>query len=290
MNDLPRLIIGCGYLGTRVARQWLTAGRSVAAVTRSAEHADQLQQEGVRPILADVTRPESLRGLPAAATVLYAVGHDRRQAASRHAVYAEGLRAVLDALPAAPERFVFVSSTGVFGPSGGQWVNEDSPCRPQRESGQAMLAAEQILAQHAMAGRAIVLRLAGLYGPGRLPRVADLSAGRPVPVPSQGCLNLIHVDDAVQTILAAERRAKPPRTYLVADGQPVGRREFYSYLAELLRIPAPQFVEPDADDPAALRAQADKRVDTTRMAAELKVTLRYPSYREGLSAIVGSGG
>lgn len=296
MDDLPRLIVGCGYLGTRVARQWLAhgrplpaTGRSVVAVTRSAEHAAQLQQEGIRAIVADVTRPESLRGLPAAATVLYAVGHDPRDAASKQQVYAEGLRAVLDALPAAPQRFLFISSTGVYGPSGGRWVNEDSPCRPQREAGQAMLAAEQILGRHALASRAIVLRLAGLYGPGRLPRAADLSARRPLPVPSHGCLNLIHVDDAVRVILAAEAWARPPRTYSVADGHPAGRREFYSYLAELLGLPAPQFLEPDANTPAAARARADKRVDNARMLAELKVELCYPSYREGLRAIVGSG-
>lgn len=287
MGNRTGLIVGCGYLGARVAQQWLTAGRDVFAVTRTSEHAAQLQRSGLRPIVADVTLPETLHGLPAAETVLYAVGHDRRGSCSRQQLYAGGLRAVLDALPQRPQRFLLISSTGVYGESGGDWVNEDTPCRPEREAGQAMLAAEQVLAQHALADRAIVLRLAGLYGPGRLPRAADLLAGRPVAVPSHGHLNLIHVDDAVQTILAAETRARPPRTYLIADGNPAGRRAFYTQLAALLGLPDPQFLEPQASDPAAVRARADKRVDNSRMLKELKLTLRYPSYREGLRAIVG---
>ncbi len=277
--------MGCGYLGTRVARQWLAAGREVVAVTRSAEHASQLECDGLRTLVADVTRPETLHGRRGR-KVLYAVGHDRRESASKWAVYVDGLLAVLDALPARPERFLFISSTGVYGQADGDWVNEGSPCRPQRESGQALLSAEQALAQHALADRAIVLRLAGLYGPGRLPRSAEMSAGRPISVPSHGHLNLIHVDDAVAVVLAAELRACPPRTYLVADGNPAGRRAFYAYLAELLGLPDPRFLEPQADESVAIRAQTDKKVDSSRILRELQVTLRYPSYREGLRAIV----
>lgn len=148
-----------------------------------------------------------------------------------------------------------------------------------------MWAAEQVLAAHPLGQRAIVLRLAGLYGPGRIPRVADLQAGRPVAVSSRGHLNLIHVSDAVRVVLAAET-VSPPRTYLVSDGHPAQRRQFYLRLAELLGLPPPQFVEPSAADAALSRAGTDKQVSNRRMLAELKVQLAYPSYREGLAAIV----
>jgi nucleoside-diphosphate-sugar epimerase len=285
---MVKLIVGCGYLGTRVAWQWLAAGEPVAAVTRSPERAESLGQQGIRPIVADVTQPDTLAGLPASETVVYAVGYDSRGTASRREVYVDGLRALLDALPDQTRRIILISSTAVYGEAGGDWVEEDSACRPTREGGRAKLAAEQVLAEHPLSSRAIVLRLAGLYGPGRIPRMADLVPGQPFAVRERGYVNLIHVDDAAAVVLASEQRAQPPRTYCVSDGQPVGRRALYEYLAELLKLPPPEFVEPSPDASGASRADADKRVDNARMLAELEVELEYPSYREGLAAIVAA--
>ncbi len=101
-------------------------------------------------------------------------------------------------------------------------------------------------------------------------------------------MNLIHVDDAAAVVLAAEEKAQPPRTYCVCDGHPVGRRALYEQLAELLKLPRPEFVEPSPDVEGASRAGADKRVKNARMLAELEVELEYPSYREGLAAIVAA--
>jgi nucleoside-diphosphate-sugar epimerase len=139
-----------------------------------------------------------------------------------------------------------------------------------------------------MAAHAVVLRLAGLYGPGRIPRLADLAEGRPIDAPAEGWLNLIHVDDAAQIVLLAEQRAGTPRTYVVADGHPVQRRDYYAELARLVNAPPPQFVSPPADSPAAQRAASDKRIDPRRMFAELAPVLRYPDFRAGLAAIVAS--
>jgi nucleoside-diphosphate-sugar epimerase len=137
-----------------------------------------------------------------------------------------------------------------------------------------------------LAGKAIILRLAGLYGPGRIPRGEDLKAGRPIDAPAEGWLNLIHVDDAAQIVLRAEQFAVPPRTYVISDGHPVQRSEYYRELARHLRAPRPAFAPPPADSPAAQRAASDKRVNPERMFAELSPSLLYPSYREGLAAIV----
>src|SRR5205085_10095462 len=110
------LIIGCGYLGRRVAARWTAAGRTVAALTR--RNADTLRNLGIAPVVGDVLDPASLRGLPAAGTVLYAVGMDRGAGRSMREVYLDGLRHVLGTLPA-PRRFVYVSSTGVYGQTDG---------------------------------------------------------------------------------------------------------------------------------------------------------------------------
>jgi nucleoside-diphosphate-sugar epimerase len=284
---MARLIFGCGYLGLRVAQRWRDAGERVYVATRLPARAATLSAEGFAPLVADVTRPESLADLPAAETALFAVGHDRAAGRSIEEVYVDGLKNVLDSLPAATGRVIYISTTGVYGDSAGDWVDEDSQCAPTRPGGKASLAAEESLWRHPLGARGIVLRLAGIYGPGRIPNQAPLLAGEPIAVPTEGFLNLIHVDDAASAVLtAATVEAEPPRTYLISDGHPVRRGEYYAELARLLRAPAPRFAEPPAGDPRATRAAADKRIDNSRMLAELRVSLVYPSYREGLAAIV----
>jgi nucleoside-diphosphate-sugar epimerase len=284
-----RLIFGCGYLGQRVARRWRDAGHRVIAVTRSQERGDKLAAEGLEPLIADVLDPASLAKLPAAKTVLYAVGYDRAAGASRRDVYVGGLQTALAALPAATGKFIYISSTGVYGPSEGEWVDELTPCHPEREGGQACLEAEAVLTAHPLGNRAVVLRMAGLYGPGRLPNAADLRQGRPIAAPEQGYLNLIHIDDAARVVLAAESRAPLPSLLVASDGNPVLRREYYAELARLLGAPPPQFAGPATDSPAVARASASKRVRNTRLVQQLAMKFAYPSYREGLAAIVAAG-
>jgi len=283
---MSKLIIGCGYLGGHVARRWRSEGHTVTAVTRSRQRAEQFEREGLRPIVADITRPETLVGLPSAETALFAVGYDRRSGRSRRDVCVEGLRAVLGALPPQTGRIITISSTGVYGQTDGRWVDEDSPCRPLREAGKVLLAAEQLLADHALGDRGVVLRLAGIYGPGRLLRKADLLAGNPIPAPKNRYLNLIHVDDATAAVLAAAERARPPRTYLVSDGHPVDRRACFTRLAELLSAPPPRFFEPTPDALAAHHAGSNKRVSNARLLSELGVRLSYPTCGEGFAAAV----
>jgi nucleoside-diphosphate-sugar epimerase len=288
MTDAParvKLIVGCGYLGLRVARRWVRAGHAVAGVVRSSASAASLARESVRPIVADVTRPSTLLGLPAADTLLYAVGYDPAGGASRWAVYVDGLRAVLDAVPPEVRRVILVSSTGVYAEQGGGWVDESSPAQPSRESGQALLAAEETLAAHRCGAVGIVLRLAGIYGPGRLPRRAELACGEPLPIAAGQQVNLIHVEDAAAAVLAAEAHAQPPRTYIISDGHPVERRDYFAELARQLDLPPPSFREPLPGE-ATGRRGGDKRASNTRMLAELQVKLAYPTYREGLAAAV----
>lgn len=283
---MAKLIFGCGYLGQRVGQRWIEWGERVVAVTRSAESAEQLARSGFQPVVADVTQPETLRDLPTAEIVLYAVAYGRDNRLPRTRVQVEGLRAALDALRQPPRRLVYVSSTSVYGDCQGGWVDEDTPCEPDREAGRVALAAERALRSHPAGSNAVVLRLAGLYGPGRIPLLGDLAAGRPLPVAADAVVNLIHVDDAATVVLAAAERAQPPSLLLVSDGHPVPRREFYRYLSELMRLPPPAFAEPDPAERHSQRGFGNKRVRNAKMLASLGVELRYPTYREGLAAIV----
>lgn len=196
-----------------------------------------------------------------------------------------------DSCPLSPVPFfLYISSTGVYGDADGDWVDESTQCRPLRDGGRACLAAEQVLASHPLGARSIVLRPAGIYGPDRIPRADALRRGDPIDAPADGFLNLIHVDDLASVVLEIERLAfsdkiAPPRTFNVADGHPVLRREYYAELARLLAAPPPNFMTPAAESPAAQRAAADKRIDNGRLVREIAPTFAYPSYREGLAAI-----
>lgn len=269
------LILGCGYLGRRVAARWVAAGRRVAALTR--RNADTLAALGVEPVAGDIFDPDRLRRLPAARTVLYAVATDRTSGKTMREVYVDGLGHVLGTIPP-PERFVYVSSTGVYAQTDGSWVDETSPTEPVEESGQVVLDAERLL--RAKLPGAIVLRFAGIYGPGRLLRKAALLAGEPLVGDAGKWLNLIHVEDGADAVLAAEAKAAPGATFTIADDEPVSRRDFYTLLARLLNAPGARFEH--RPEPGA----ANRRVSNRLARERLGWVPRYASYREGLRDVL----
>jgi nucleoside-diphosphate-sugar epimerase len=274
-----KLVVGCGYLGLRVARLWRNAGARVYPVTRSAERARSLAAEGLDPIIGDVTAPAALPDLPAIDTLFWAVGFDRASGASYRDVHVAGLGRVLDAIPGAP-RVVFASSTGVWGTEDGSVVDETTPAHPTREAGRVLLEAEAML--HTRTGdRGTALRFAGLYGPDRLPRLDDLKAGRPIAADPDSWLNLIHVDDAARIVVAVAAAPHARRLYVVSDGHPVRRRDWYAHLAARTGSPPPTF------DTAAERTRgADKRVDPSLLFRDIPLTLAYPDSFRGIDAIV----
>lgn len=267
------LIFGCGYLGMRLARQLLPAcpGR-VAALTRNRQA--ELAACGLLPICGDVTDPATLTALPLARRVVYCVGFDRRVGKPMQEVYVQGLANVLARLPR-PDRFVYVSSTSVYGQRDGSEVDESAPTEPVEPSGHIVLAAERTLRQHLP--DAVILRFAGIYGPGRLLREQSIRAGEPIPADPEKFLNLIHVDDGVQAVLAACERAPAGATFNVADDAPPRRREFYGTLARLLAAPPVRFTSPpDGDSPA------NRRISNRTLRQMLGVNLYYADYTTGL--------
>ena len=146
MTQTRKIIFGCGYLGRRVADRWRDAGARVSVVTRDAARAERLAEAGLEPLVADVTQPETLRSLGDVSTALFAVGYDRTSPHSIEQVYVDGLAHVLEALPSSTERFIYVSSTGVYGPADDDWVDESTPCLPTRAGGRACLKAGTAIA------------------------------------------------------------------------------------------------------------------------------------------------
>jgi len=301
---MHKLIIGCGYVGLPVAQKWLEQGHTVSALTRSETRAAEFARLGIKPILGDITQPESLKKLPDVETVLYAVGFDRSANLSRHEIYVTGLDHVLTEIKGRTRKIIYLSSTSVYGQSAGEWVDEESACEPQRENGQICLEAEHLFEKHGLRSTeerpktttAVILRLAGIYGPKRLlARMEQIKAGESLAGRPDAWLNLIHVTDIINTILECDTDIQLESHYLVSDNRPISRQEYYETLAQLLNAPFPRFAVDEPDQPALKSnrthsteraAGMNKRCNNLRLREKLGVELVYPTIKEGLSQAI----
>jgi nucleoside-diphosphate-sugar epimerase len=284
------LIFGCGYLGRRVADAWVHAGHEVFGVTRSGQNAERFRQAKILPFIADICDKQSLDHLPAADLVLHSVGFDRSAENSHAEVTYGGMTNILAALSDRCSRFVFTSSTSVYGQSGGEWVHEGSRCEPTQPGGQLCLSAENLVRERfpdSGPTAVNILRLAGIYGPDRLlSRVESLQARVALAGRSDSWLNLIHVDDAAGAVLACAQPSAPRGTYNVVDDRPIERGEYFRCLAELVGAPTPVF---DATQPSARGSGGlNKRCSNGKLREDLVWTPAYPSIDTGLPAAIRS--
>lgn len=288
----PVLIAGCGDIGTRVAALCRDRGLDVAALVRRSERARSLAGRGLTVISADLDQPGALESLPTAGrTVFYLVpppGEGDRDPRLARFLEAAGSRL--------PERVVYVSTSAVYGDAGGAWIDEDAPLKPATARGRRRLDAEtRLLAWGARTGVAVViLRVPGIYGPGRLP-LKRLEQGLPVVRAEQSAYtNRIHADDLAAVCVEAAARGRPGAAYNVSDGHPTTMADYFNRVADLAGLPRP---------PAVSMAEArrvlssgmlsflseSKRLDNRRMLEELGVRLRYPDLAAGLpSCLEGS--
>ncbi|MCC2656831.1 MAG: family oxidoreductase [Panacagrimonas sp.] len=204
------------------------------------------------------------------------------------------LRAALEALQTRPpERVLYLSTSAVYGDCGGAWIDEDAPLAPGHDRGRRRLDAERALADFsARSGcSTVILRVPGIYGPGRLPR-ERLARGLPV-VRESECpwTNRIHADDLARIAVEAMSRAPDGAIYNVSDGHPTTMTDYFLRCARLLGLPEPEQI-PLADAHTRLTPamasflDESKRLLTTRLQRELPVTLRYPDLAHGLPSCV----
>ncbi len=270
------LLAGCGDLGLRVAQRLRARGDAVWALRRHPPAADD---SGIHWLRADLTDVASLRALPAGLTQLvYLATPDRRDEAAYRATFVDGLRHVLEAAgSAALQRVLLVSSSAVYGEHGGAWVDEDTPAAPLGFNGRLLLQAEQLLAAQPVP--AIALRLAGLYGPGRLQLFERLRAGQlRVPRTQLHWANRMHTDDAAAAIAHLLALADPQPCYLGADSTPLPLDQLYDVLARLIGA------EPPADGPPPAGI-GSKRLSNARLRAS-GFDLRWPDARDGYAALL----
>lgn len=272
------LLAGCGDLGLRVAQQLRARGDEVWALRRQ----PPALPGDIHWLRADLTDPASLRELPSGITrLVYLPTPDRRDPAAYRATFGDGLRHLLDAFDGMQEaslrRVLFVSSSAVYGEHGGEWVNEQTPAVPAGFNGAALLEAERLLASRITG--AVVVRLAGLYGDGRMQLIERLRLGQVV-VPRQTphWANRIHVDDAARAIAHLLHLSDPQPLYLGVDSTPLPLDVLYDHLAGLLGVPPPAEGKP----PPGI---GSKRLSHRRL-CDSGFVPHWPDSREGYAALL----
>ena len=277
----PRcLIAGCGDLGRRVARELVPLGYRVHGLSRH-----RVDDSNLAWIEGDLTRPESLQAMPDALdAIVFCPSPDRRDEAAYRALYLGGLQHLVAALDGRLKpfaRFVFVSSTSTYGEMHGAWVDEETPAEPDAFNGRVLREAEDWLARQPFDH--VVLRLAGLYGPGREGMVRAAAASSDAGSRSHWT-NRIHIDDAARAAAHLLQLPDVESCYLGVDDLPVLRAEVLHWLA----------TRAGGEDAASGSALPDaathgKRVSNRR----LRLTgfnLLYPDYRAGYAALVTASG
>jgi len=279
---MKRLIVGCGYLGLRVAKRWVAGGDSVFALTRSKARAAELEAAGIFPIVGDVTQPNSLDNLPAVDTVLVAVGMDRTQYSDIRLVYVEGLKHVIERISESTKHLIYISSTGVYGDFGGQWIDETAVTQPKREGGKACLEAEQVIAASKFASKATILRFAGIYGPDRVPTRDRIQSKEWKKLSAAGYLNLIQVDDGARIVTVVADQPPAGETFVVSDGKPSLRKEYYEFIAAQFGIDEIPWEESEVK-PEQSRSGSNKRISNRKLMERFEIQLDFPDYRSGLT-------
>jgi nucleoside-diphosphate-sugar epimerase len=282
------LIAGCGYVGLPLGAALVRQGHTVVGLRRSAGAATELRAAGIEPRVADITDPLSLAAVPADFDwVVNCVAASGGGPDDYRRTYLEGTRHLLAWLAARPPaRFLYTSSTGVYGQTDGSTVTETSPTPAATPTAQVLIETEQLLlaAAQERGFPAIILRLAGIYGPGRGYWLKQFLAGEArMEGDGSRVLNMIHRDDVVGAILAALERGQPGTVYNVADDEPVTQRELFAWLARTRDQPLPPPAPVDVSA-ARKRGLTSKRVSNRRLRAELGYELRYPTFREGFAA------
>ncbi len=277
------LIAGCGYVGAELARRLVRDGVEVTGLGRRAD----APLEGIGWIRGDLARPETLAPLRAGAfdAVVFAASPSSPDEAGYRRIFVEGLGNLIDALAGAspaPERLLFTASTAVYGQSGGEWVDEDSPTEPPRYNGRILLQAEQVL--HAAPFTTVSLRLGGIYGPGRTRLIDQVRRGdaRLDPGPAQ-YTNRIHRNDAAGALRHLLQVAAPKAVYLGVDSEPAARNDVTQFMAERLGVPCP----PVADAPAPRRAGSKRCRNASLLGSGYG--FEYPSFREGYGEMIAGG-
>ena len=282
------LIVGCGYVGLPLGAELVRLGHEVSGLRRQASAENELKAAGIRPLVGDVTRPESLARLPHAFDwVVNCVASRGGTAEDYRRIYLQGTRHLMEWLSATPpQKFVYTGSTSVYGQTDGSPVKETSPTEPVVETAKVLRETEKLLLTAAGERKfpAVILRVAGIYGPDRGHAFKQfLKNEARIEGDGSRFLNMIHRDDLIGCLIAVLKSGRAGEIYNTVDDEPVTQANFFQWLAEELgREPPPMVPEnPEAD---RKRGVTNKRVSNRKLKMELGHQFKYPNFRIGYSA------
>jgi nucleoside-diphosphate-sugar epimerase len=279
------LIVGCGYVGTRLARR-LQSTHDVSAIVRSTQKAAALQAQGIDAIALDLDRVRFGAHIPERLdhkAVFYLAPPSPQGESDLR------LDRFLQLASVPPTTFVYMSTTGVYGNAKGELVDESTPVAPLTERARRRVSAEEMTRVWCTERRVrrVVLRVPGIYGPRRLP-LDRLRAREPAIHPQEaGISNRIHVDDLVEACITALANPEARGVYNVTDGTSISSTEFFDLVAELADLPPPPRVSMDEAQltfsPERLSfVNESRRVSNERMLKHLGVKLRYADVEAGI--------
>ncbi len=287
-NRKQAFIVGCGYVGRRLAQQLGNKECNLYGLVRTTVHIKSLRAVKVEPIVLDLDTLEANDLAPVwfrNCTLFYfapppATGESDTR-----------LHHFLNKLKNPPETLIYLSTTGVYGNTHGALVDESMPVNPQTQRAQRRVSAEHMTRIWCTENgvRRVVLRVPAIYGPGRLP-LDRLRKGEPVIRAAEApIINRIHVDDLVQACLAAGANPEVRGVYNVSDGNNCSMTDYLKLVAGLANLPMPAEIPMDEAQlvfsPEYLSyLDESRRVDNTRMRNELGVQLRYADVEKGISA------
>jgi nucleoside-diphosphate-sugar epimerase len=282
------LIVGCGYVGLPLGKELARQGHEVFGLRRSVLAEAELQTAGITPLHADITQPETLAKLPRDFDgVVNCTASGGGDAEDYRKIYLAGNFNLVQWLAdSPPKKFVYTSSTSVYRQNDGSVVTEKSPAEPEAATSKVLVETEKMLltAVAELGFPAVILRVAGIYGPGRGHWFKSFLRGE-ARIEGDGArwLNMIHRDDLIGVIIATLRDAKPGEIFNAADDAPVSQRQFFEWLAAELKRPVPPTVLADAEA-WRRRGLTNKRVSNAKLRAELKYEFQFPGFRAGYAA------
>jgi nucleoside-diphosphate-sugar epimerase len=281
------LVAGCGWLGTALARRLIARGDRVTAVRRDPGRAARLAPLGVEPLAVDLAGAGAGGRLPPVEAIVACQAAAAEGEGAYRAAYVEANRTLLAAARERGAAFVYTGSTGVFGQRDGRDVDESTPPAPASPTGAVLAEAERLVLDAAAAGvRASLVRLSGLYGPGRTGILERVRQGALALGPGDDAwMNFCHQEDAAAFVLAALDGGRTGAVFHGSDARPARRREVVAWVADRIGIPAPRSDRPAGGPHRRIRSEVTR--------AALGVELRYPSFEDGFRELLprsGQGG
>ncbi len=283
------LIIGCGYIGVKLAKVLIRQGHEVVGTRRSAEGLLVLDSNNIPSLQLDITEPEQLNSFQEDFDwVVNCAAAPHSTVAHYTSVYYQGTANVLNWLRRHNvKKYVYTSSTGVYGQNDGSIVTEESPIFSNTDTGKILVSTEELITKicRAYPIPAVILRVSGIYGEERGYYFKQFINGQAV-IHGNGTrfLNMIHSDDVVGAILLALEKGVIGNVYNVVDNEPVMEIDFYKGLSELLKKPMPPVIE--KQETGSRLATSNKRVSNVKLREKLGYNLKYPTFREGYRSVI----